>query len=215
MQEATKTCSRCDQAKPRADFSKRAAMKDGLRSQCRACDKADRAAHAPRAAETRKTWRANNRERVRETERQRYWRDPVKARAKVKRLTLARRDEILARRRARHDPVKARRWMAAWRARNPDYDRQWIAANHARQIERIARYRARKRSATVVPFTKHQLQQRLAYYGCCWVCGGEWSEIDHVKPLNKGGAHMLCNLRPICRSCNAAKQDQWPFRPSR
>jgi 5-methylcytosine-specific restriction endonuclease McrA len=37
------------------------------------------------------------------------------------------------------------------------------------------------------------------------------TEIRHVKPIAKGGAEMLCNLRPICRSCNASKCDKWPY----
>jgi 5-methylcytosine-specific restriction endonuclease McrA len=43
------------------------------------------------------------------------------------------------------------------------------------------------------------------------VCGGQPVETDHVKPLSKGGAHMLCNMRPICRSCNARKSNHWPM----
>ncbi|MGX7727586.1 HNH endonuclease [Rhodococcus sp. 5G237] len=35
--------------------------------------------------------------------------------------------------------------------------------------------------------------------------------VDHVKPINKGGPHMLANLRPACGPCNSRKRDQWPF----
>ncbi|WP_349257835.1 HNH endonuclease [Iamia sp.] len=46
------------------------------------------------------------------------------------------------------------------------------------------------------------------------MCGVEADSIDHVKPLSKGGAHMLSNLRPSCRSCNSRKGARWPFATS-
>jgi 5-methylcytosine-specific restriction endonuclease McrA len=101
--------------------------------------------------------------------------------------------------------------MRAWREKHPDADRLYLAAHRAEAIERTRQYRARKRAALTVPFTEEQLRQRLSMFGCCWICGGEWAEVDHVKPLAKGGAHCLANLRPICRSHNASKADTWPY----
>jgi 5-methylcytosine-specific restriction endonuclease McrA len=43
----------------------------------------------------------------------------------------------------------------------------------------------------------------------CWICGGPKDAIDHVKPRARGGAHLLCNLRPICTGCNSAKGSRW------
>jgi 5-methylcytosine-specific restriction endonuclease McrA len=66
--------------------------------------------------------------------------------------------------------------------------------------------------AAVVPYTTEQLQQKIDYWGgLCWICGAPYEAIDHVKPLNKGGLHILSNLRPICRSCNTRKRDHWPY----
>lgn len=85
------------------------------------------------------------------------------------------------------------------------------SGDEARLLARA--YRARKRSAVTIPFTSEQLAQRVTYYGDrCWLCGTpEWTDIDHVKPLAKGGPHMLSNLRPACASCNGAKSDKWPL----
>lgn len=89
----------------------------------------------------------------------------------------------------------------AWNARQPEYRR-----------EVIRRRRARIRSATVVPFTMAQLDARMSMFGHrCWMCGGPFEQVDHVKPVSKGGAHMLCNLRPACAACNLAKNGRWPF----
>ena len=80
--------------------------------------------------------------------------------------------------------------------------RGWCLRHYSRYG--CSRYRARKREATIVGFTAEQLAARIAYYGNrCWLC--------HVKPLAKGGPHMLSNLRPACSSCNRAKSDKWPL----
>lgn len=89
---------------------------------------------------------------------------------------------------------------------------RWRAANLRRSAEAVTRRNARLRAATVVPFTKEQLYAKWAYWGDkCWVCGGLATATDHVKPISKGGAHILCNLRPICKPCNSRKSGRWPF----
>ena len=71
--------------------------------------------------------------------------------------------------------------------------------------------RARKRNAPGHS-TPEKVAARIAYYGGkCWICGADYEEIDHVKPLSKGGSAWASNLRPICKSCNSAKCDAWPL----
>lgn len=79
----------------------------------------------------------------------------------------------------------------------------------ARASERRHRKRAIRKQAIVVPFTSAQLAQRLAMFSGCWICGGVAGTVDHVKPLSKGGPHMLANLRPACLSCNSRKHATW------
>lgn len=79
------------------------------------------------------------------------------------------------------------------------------------KLQAVAR-RARIRAATIVLFTPAQLADRLSMYSGCWICGDpRWTEADHVKPLAKGGPHMLANIRPACSTCNRAKGATWPF----
>lgn len=93
-----------------------------------------------------------------------------------------------------------------WRA----YDKKWREANPEKHNEKERRRRARKRGVLTIPFTAEQLAQRMAYYGDrCWMCGGPFEHIDHVKPLAADGPHILANLRPACRPCNLAKRDKW------
>jgi len=97
---------------------------------------------------------------------------------------------------------------------NPDAarenERRWATANPDKVRVKGHRQRARKKEATVVPVTVEQVVAKLSMWGNrCWMCGGAFDSVDHVKPLAKGGAHVLANLRPACRSCNAKKNARW------
>lgn len=75
--------------------------------------------------------------------------------------------------------------------------------------EKKRKKRANLRAGLVIPFTSAQLAARMAMFSGCWMCGGAWDTVDHVKPIAKGGAHILANLRPACRSCNSSKNAHW------
>ena len=97
-----------------------------------------------------------------------------------------------------------------WKIDNPDRKRE-----HARQYQH--RRRARMMATQVADFTLEQMEQKMAYYGnSCYlqipdICTGGFDHIDHVKPISKGGAHILANTRPACKPCNEYKSDKWPF----
>ncbi|MEU3733039.1 HNH endonuclease signature motif containing protein [Streptomyces sp. NPDC033538] len=49
--------------------------------------------------------------------------------------------------------------------------------------------------------------------GWCTYCGSmavRAEVVDHVEPLEQGGADDITNLVPACRSCNASKKDRTP-----
>lgn len=100
--------------------------------------------------------------------------------------------------------------VSAWQEQNPDRVRANVRASEARR-------KARKGQNGMIPFTAEQLDQRMAYYGYrCYlnlpgVCTGAFDDVEHVKPLSKGGPHMLANLRPACDPCNTRKFNKWPF----
>ena len=169
--------------------------------------------------ERRRAYREANREKV--LEQKRAYRE-------------ANRDAILKRDRAWREanPEKTRETQRAWREANPEKvreknrayyeanrdavlkkDRAWRAANPEKVRATSTRHRARKRDATIVPFTVEQERQRMSMFRGCWMCpgGGEREHVDHVKPLSKGGAHCLANLRPACANHNQVKSDTWPF----
>ena len=40
----------------------------------------------------------------------------------------------------------------------------------------------------------------------CVVCGAsEPIEVDHIKPLSRGGHHRESNFQPLCKPCNRSK----------
>lgn len=150
------------------------------------------AEHREEARERTAQWRRDNPERE-QANKKAYYRNNAE---KVKEATAAYREEH------EEELAEARRRR---RVEFPDLMKAIDRENHAKR-------KARKAGAATHPFTETQLAEKVAFWGNrCWVCGGEWNAMDHVKPLAKGGAHMLCNLRPICTSCNSAKCDKWPF----
>jgi 5-methylcytosine-specific restriction endonuclease McrA len=85
-------------------------------------------------------------------------------------------------------------------------------ANPERRAEYERRRRAAKTAVVIGFVTADRLAAKVAYWANrCWICFGEWDQFDHVKPLSKGGAHILANLRPVCGDCNRRKSNKWPF----
>ncbi len=70
--------------------------------------------------------------------------------------------------------------------------------------------RARKRAALVDPFTAAEWQAVVEFYDgrCAYCLEAKATDMEHVRPLSKGGVHALYNLVPACRSCNTRKGTQ-------
>ncbi len=134
--------------------------------------------------------------------------------------------------RRKEDPQRSKERHLAWRCANPDKVKGQERRNREKNREqrRIStrfyaknnldkvrvknnRRYARKLGAFGVDYTTQEMiDARIEYYGgLCWICGAPMEAIDHVKPLAKGGAHLPCNFRPICKHCNSVKKDKWPL----
>lgn len=99
-----------------------------------------------------------------------------------------------------------------YRRTNPHLEsgRRWVAANPDRRVISEGRRRAAKRRSGTMRITREQIASRMAYFGNrCWMCRGPFEQIDHVKPISKGGPHILANLRPACAACNQSKSNKW------
>lgn len=193
----TKRCVKCCVVQTIANFGPSKKTKDRLFPYCRECKRAsDRV--------------SNDRHR-----------DERNAAAKVRYAANPEPGKAKSRERYRKDPAKWKAEVAAWAKANPEKRKVTYTAWQKRNLHGSVREATRRRyatrmGATAIRFSAVQLRQRMAYWGNrCWWCGGPQEEVDHVKPLTAGGAHMLCNLRPICKSCNSSKKAVWPVDTAR
>lgn len=133
-------------------------------------------------------YRQDHPEQVRRNARRSYWRNTEAAAARARRFR-----EL--------NPGYGAESMRKYREDNPE----WHRNNQQKR-------RARQRGSTVTTFTPADLDARMSMFGYrCWMCGGPFEHVDHVKPLSKGGPHALANLRPACAPCNTSKGDRWPL----
>ena len=206
----SKRCSRCKATKPVGEFGRRAAAPDGMHPYCKACVraycKARYATHAEQIKADAREYRARNADVVRQRGRATYAANREKYVAANARYYVQHREVRVAVARERRV------------SRDKDHEgvirRAWRAANRDRRREQDHRRRANKRGTAVMPLTRAMIDAKVNYWGRkCWVCSGPFEAIDHVKPLSKGGSHILANLRPICGSCNSKKHSTWPFEP--
>lgn len=189
-----KTCPTCKRELAGWDFVQCRGRKNNLSAYCILCSRI-RQAKLRESEEFRKRTR----------ERGRAWN-----RANPERLRKRGRDWYAANKERRR--ARGLAWSDANRERHRELNREWAKANPDSVRAAWTNYYARKKAAATGPFSTEGMMARWAYYGNkCWICRAEATATDHVKPLAKGGAHMLCNLRPICQPCNSAKRDKWPF----
>jgi hypothetical protein len=221
-----KQCNRCKRFKLLKRFHRNKAMPDGRLNTCMICRRRDA---AERYADNRETilaaaaeWRATNHGKKLAND--------AAYRAKPENREKRR---VYKQRYYKKHSEKLRNQTAEWIAQNPDRKRETDAAYRASNREKLRAWhrdyrktparaadekhknairRALKKGVAAIPFTPEQLNAKWLYWnGCCWVCGETATTWDHVKPLNVGGAHAICNLRPACRWCNTAKNSRWPM----
>jgi 5-methylcytosine-specific restriction endonuclease McrA len=113
------------------------------------------------------------------------------------------------------DAERCHAYYLAHRDEKSRYHRGWRTSERGKVIVRAnsQRRRAWKLGALGVDYTTTKMiKGRCEMWGNrCYICGGPMGAVDHVKPLSRGGPHLPCNLRPICKTCNAVKKDKWPY----
>lgn len=235
---STKRCSRCLEVLAAAAFNKNRRDRSGLSSRCRACDSEYKREHRAKRLELHReadrvrykrererrilaSREYHSRPDVRERRRELYRANAASFRAKNRAYRTLNRHRVKEWKRAEYErhSEKIRAYMRAYYAADPARWKAavlaWARANPETVNERNRRARARKARAAIGVITAPLLAAKAAYWGHrCWICGDVPNTWDHVKPLNKGGPHMLANLRPACWSCNSSKSDRWPFAPA-
>ena len=198
-----KTCKKCNQVKHIELFPKRW-------NNCKTCVsiymKAYREAHAEQIKELKKEWKLNNREHVRNKNKQYAINNPEKSKAyKLKwKLNNLEKDRIAKRKYTLNNPEKVKDAGTKWRLNNP-------GALRARDAKR----RASKKNRTPLWVDKDHMWLIKEAYELAAIrtkqFGFSW-HVDHIIPLQGklvSGLHVIENLRVIPGTENLKKQNKY------
>lgn len=228
-----KTCSKCGEGKPTEGFKKDSSSKTGRKSYCKACAAAHAKAwyknNTERGKESRRMYRAENAEHLREVNRQHYRNNKDAYLARAKAAYEARPEYVKARNKAweerNSEHVKARK--NAYRAANAERlnersrerykldptpfarsRKAWQQKNPSRVRAYGADYRARRIKAA--PSWANAEYIRLWYEVARLeeARTGRKCHVDHIVPLNSSvvcGLHNEHNLRVMFAEDNIRK----------
>lgn len=214
-ESTVKVCPRCKIEKPISEFFVNKSRRDARTCYCKICCKFY---HKKTSPEKRREY-------------ERRWREqyPEKKKEKDRRYAEPHREKLAQKQRLyrKNNPNKIREYNEKWARSNPEKVKAYIIKTNKKRHEVKLQWqrehpeagrenqrkrRARLKNVLVIPFTKRELNQRLSMFGNkCWICGSSATAVDHVKPIARGGAHILANLRPICCACNSKKGSTWPL----
>ncbi len=189
-----KTCSKCGQTQPFANFHVNKTGRDGLKSTCKTCSNA-----------TSFAWREKNSDRV----------------AQNKLAYRHANQDALARKSAQwreENPERFAQQMAAWRAANPEKIKVKNAAYRVNNPEaRKAHHqnrRARKKLAggkLSSDLVQKLLKLQMGKCACCKQPLGKDYHLDHILPLALGGANTDDNMQLLKARCNMEKRAKHPI----
>lgn len=229
VNQPTRTCTKCQQAKTLSEFSRRGRKSDALKSTCKKCTAQARRDHylANREHEraTNRRWIEQNQERRADYNKEYQASDGAKAsKARSYRKNL---EANRAKKRQWHkdNPEQTAANKRRWNAENAERlavgrrvkyladveasrraAREWAKAHPEQRAYNQRRREARKRghqSSLDPAFADYLVILKL---DPCSYCGGVTEAGDHIVPLARGGEHAWENLTASCRSCNSRKR---------
>jgi len=227
----SKRCSTCKETKAVSAFSRDSTRKDGLRSQCKECEReAGRvyyAANSEKVREKGRVYYAANSEKVRERGRVYRAANPEKVRETKRVYRAANPDKVREKDRVYREEnleklnEKSRVYRAANSEKLNEKSRVWQVANPEKVRVHNQRRRARKANLPNT-LTAAEWQYAIDYFhGYCAVCGRPPKDLfktrrvnaDHWIPLSKGGGTTADNIVPLCSGedgCNNRKGNKDP-----
>ena len=199
-----KTCTKCQELKPLALYSKNKNSSDGLQQQCKFCNSAYYKLNAEKVLARLAATYAADPTKIKERAAKWYAENSDRARANSKKWGADNRE------------LKAR-YNADWNRRNPEKSKEmkrqsWLKNPEAKNANTRS-YRAWKKGAegshTAADVRKLLLVQRCKCAVCSEDLEGKY-HVDHMMPLALGGTNDKTNLQLLCRSCNTSKGAQHP-----
>jgi 5-methylcytosine-specific restriction endonuclease McrA len=112
-----------------------------------------------------------------------------------------------------------------WTIRNPEKSRaqkdRWKKLNYDKYLQ-IKRDDQRRRKYALkngkIDIVDWQALLERFNYSCAYCGSQEDITQDHIMPLSKGGANIIENIQPLCRTCNSSKggksMSEWRYRTS-
>ena len=195
----TKTCTKCGETKDKSDFRKNSASEDGLRPDCKKCsyisNKKWAEANKEKAAQSKKTWAAQNKDKVYTSHRKYYEAnfDKIKLTAKQWKLDNKEKVSLSSSKYFQENKQAIYEYQSLWRKTNKNKLADYFNNRRAKFLENGS-------------FEISEKFLRKLYNSPCVACGSrDRIEQDHIIPLARGGMHSEGNLQPLCRSCNASK----------
>jgi len=152
-----------------------------------------------------KSWIEENRDKVREHDKNWKLNNPEKLKESRHKYYLSHKERFV------RSPEKNAEACKKYRESHPDSLRDWEKKNPEKRIEITRRRRSRKKNVLGGHFTEREWQALLDHYGrkclCCGTPESEKSlERDHVIPLSKPRtSDEISNIQPLCRNCNIKK----------
>ena len=204
-------CSKCGEILLATEeyFNKKKGGKYGLNSKCKKC---------------RKKYYQENKEHIAERKRQYY---------KDNKETLAERNRQYREANKEAEAERCKQWREANKEAIAEYNRQYYKDNKEARAEQSRRYyqspqgqvvafnksnrRRAKEQAQGRGITKEQWLECMKFFGFRCAYSGEYlggkdnqsiRSLDHIVPLNKGGANEIWNVIPMIKSLNSSKNDK-------
>lgn len=202
---STKKCSRCGEDKPLGEFNKKSRSNDGLRPECRVCQK---------------EWYNKNKEEILSSLKVKYADNKELFYDKNKAYYSANRDKILSQKkdyRSRNaESIRLNLRKFYWHnreellAKKSIYNKSDIYKTRNSIRNGIRRSIEKCGDVTVEQIL--DLKQKSSH--CHW-CNIELDDsikihLDHVFPLSKGGSHTISNIVISCARCNTKKGCKMP-----
>lgn len=153
--------------------------------------------------ERKRRYDNENRQLIRQRSRERYWKDPQRARDKIKKWAKNNNEKIKIQRRK-------------YREQNRDKVRVGIRRFYRNNPGKTHEYQNRRRAAKLNnggSYTTQEWEFLCEFYGhICLRCGTHANDTpegklspDHVIPLSRGGSNDISNIQPLCYTCNLQK----------